>query len=324
MDFKDYYATLGVDPAATPDEIKRAYRKLARKYHPDVSKEPDAEARFKEVAEAHEAVSDPERRAAYDDIARRQASGQPFEPPPGWDSGYEFSGRGGPGSNGKAVDDADFSNFFESLFGHGRGGAEGMRRHANAPGPMQGRDHHAKVTLDLLDAYRGALRTMTLRMPIIDAQGRATLKEHQLEVNIPKGVRQGQHLRLQGQGAAGDGGAPAGDLYLEIVFAPHPVFRLDGADVYFDLPVAPWEASLGATVQAPTPEGPVQLTVPAGSTQGRKLRLKGKGLPGKQQGDLYAVLAIAVPPSPTDPEQAAWRALALAYPDYNPRAALEA
>ena len=323
MEFKDYYATLGVDPAATQDEVKRAYRKLARKYHPDVSKEPDAEARFKEVAEAHEAVSDPERRAAYDDIARRQARGQPFEPPPGWDSGYEFSGRGGPGG-GAAGSDADFSNFFESLFGHGRGGAEGMRRHAGGPGPMQGSDHHAKVTLDLLDSYRGALRMMTLRMPIIDAQGRATLKEHQLEVNIPKGVRLGQHLRLQGQGAAGHGGAPAGDLYLEIAFAPHPVFRLDGADVTFDLPVAPWEASLGATVQAPTPEGAVQLTVPAGSTQGRKLRLKGKGLPGKQPGDLYAVLAIAVPTSPSDPEQAAWRALALAYPDFNPRAALEA
>ena len=324
MEFKDYYATLGVDPAATPEEIKRAYRKLARKYHPDVSKEPDAEARFKEVAEAHEAVIDPERRAAYDDIARRQASGQPFEPPPGWDSGYEFSGRGGRGGNGSAGDDAEFSNFFESLFGHGRGGGAGQRRHANAPGPMQGRDHHAKVSLDLLDSYRGALRMITLRMPIIDAQGRATLKEHQLEVNIPKGVRQGQHLRLQGQGAAGHGGGPAGDLYLEIAFAPQPVFRLDGADVYFDLPVAPWEAALGATVQAPTPEGTVELTVPAGSTQGRKLRLKGKGLPGKQPGDLYAVLAIALPPTVTDPEQAAWRALALAYPDYNPRAALEA
>ena len=328
MEFKDYYATLGVDPAAPQDEIKRAYRKLARKYHPDVSKEPDAEARFKEVAEAHEAVSDPERRAAYDDVARRQASGQPFEPPPGWDSGYEFSGRGGPGANGAAGSDADFSNFFESLFGHGigrsRGGAEGMRRQAAGPGPMQGSDHHAKITLDLLDSYRGALRAMTLRMPIIDAQGHATLKEHQLEVNIPKGVRQGQHLRLQGQGAAGHGGAPAGDLYLEIAIAPHSVFRLDGADVYFDLPVAPWEASLGATVQAPTPEGTVQLTIPAGSTQGRKLRLKGRGLPGKQPGDLYAVLAIAVPTSPSDPEQAAWRALALAYPDFNPRAALEA
>ncbi len=329
MEFKDYYATLGVAPAATQDEIKRAYRKLARKYHPDVSKEPDAEARFKEVAEAHEALIDPERRAAYDDIARRQASGQPFEPPPGWDSGFEFSGRGG---DGMAGGNADFSDFFESLFGHGnqprRGGSEGMRRHATGPGPMQGGDHHAKVTIDLLDSYRGAQRTMSLRMPIVDAEGRVTLKERQLEVTIPRGLRPGQHLRLQGHGAAGHGGAPAGDLYLEIEFAPHPIFRLDVRDVSFDLPVAPWEALLGATVKAPTPEGMVELVVPPGSRQGRKLRLKGRGLPGAQAGanagDLYAVLVIALPPSPSEPEKAAWKALAQAYPEFNPRAGLEA
>ena len=328
MEFKDYYATLGVERTATQEEIKRAYRKLARKFHPDVSREPNAEARFKDVAEAHEALIDPERRAAYDDIARRQASGQPFEPPPGWDSGYEFSGRGGGGggSHGTAGSDADFSDFFESLFGRAQrqGGGEGMRRHASGPGPMQGGDHHAKVTIDLLDSYRGAQRTMQLRMPVVDAQGRATLKERQLEVNIPQGVRQGQHLRLLGQGAAGYGGAAAGDLYLEIEFAPHAVFRLDGRDVYFDLPVAPWEAALGATVHAPTPEGSVQLNIPPGSTQGRKLRLKGKGLPGAQAGDLYAVLTIAVPAAPTEPEKLAWQALAQAYPHYNPRAALEA
>lgn len=328
MEFKDYYAALGVERTATQDEIKRAYRKLARKYHPDVSKEPNAEARFKDVAEAHEALIDPERRAAYDDIARRQASGQPFEPPPGWDSGYDFSGRGGGGGggDGMAGSDADFSDFFESLFGHAHrhGGGEGRRRHASGPGPMQGGDHHAKVTIDLLDSYRGAQRTMQLRMPVVDAQGRATLKERQLEVNIPRGVRQGQHLRLQGQGAAGYGGAPAGDLYLEIEFAAHAVFRLDGRDVYFDLPVAPWEAALGASVQAPTPEGSVQLSIPPGSTPGRKLRLKGRGLPGAQAGDLYAVLAIAVPAASTEPEKLAWQALAQAYPHYNPRAALEA
>jgi len=322
MEFKDYYATLGVERSATQDEIKRAYRKLARKYHPDVSKEPNAEARFKDVAEAHEALIDPERRAAYDDIARRHASGQPFEPPPGWDSGFEFSGRGR-GGDGTARGEADFSDFFESLFGRGGGGAEGMRRHATGPRPAQGADHHAKVTIDLLDSYRGAQRTMSLRMPIVDAQGRAMLKERQLEVAIPRGVRRGQHLRLLGQGSAGHGGAPAGDLYLEIDFAPHPVFRLDGRDVYFDLPVAPWESSLGATVQAPTPEGSVQLTVPPGSTQGRKLRLRGKGLPGTPAGDLYAVLAIDVPAALAEPEQAAWQALARAYPAFNPRAALE-
>jgi len=335
MEFKDYYVTLGVERSATQDEIKRAYRKLARKYHPDVSKEPNAEARFKEVAEAHEALIDPERRAAYDDIAKRQASGQPFEPPPGWDSGYEFSGRGGEGTAGAG--DADFSDFFESLFGRvngrgGRGGRDGRdgrdgRNNASArgysAGPAPGGDHHAKLTIDLQDSYRGAQRTMSLRMPVVDAQGQTRLIERQLEVNIPRGVRPGQHLRLLGQGAAGHGGAPAGDLYLEIAFAPHPLFRVDGRDVHFDLPVAPWEASLGALVQVPTPEGTVELSVPPGSTQGRMLRLKGRGLPGAQAGDLYAVLQMTVPPSPSEPEKAAWQALASAYANFNPRPALE-
>lgn len=336
MEFKDYYATLGVERAATKDEIKRAYRKLARKYHPDVSKEPDAEARFKEVAEAHEALIDAERRAAYDDIARRHASGQPFEPPPGWDSGYEYSGRGPGGTAGRhprangggAGDAADFSDFFESLFG--RGGideAEGLHRRSAASrqgGPFPGRDHHAKVAIDLLDAYQGAKRMMSLRMPAIDAAGQTTLRERQLEVNIPKGVREGQHLRLSGQGAAGQGGAPSGDLYLEIQILPHPLFRLEGGDISFDLPVAPWEAALGATVTAPTPDGSVQLSVPPGSSQGRKLRLKGKGMPGKVPGDLYAVLTIALPPSDSGPDQEAWQGLARAFAAYNPRAALEA
>lgn len=339
MEFKDYYATLGVKRSATQDEIKRAYRKLARKYHPDVSKESDAEARFKEVAEAHEALIDTERRAAYDDIVQRHASGQPFEPPPGWDSGFEYSGRGGranggpPGRHphGPETDAGDFSDFFESLFGRGEhsgfDGAEGLhrRRAGHGPdGPAPGQDHHAKVAITLLDACQGAKRLVSLRMPMVEATGHTTLQERQLEVNIPKGVRQGQHLRLAGQGAAGQGGAAAGDLYLEIQILPHPLFRLDGSDIYFDLPVAPWEAALGATVTAPTPEGSVQLSVPPGSSQGRKLRLKGKGLPGKVPGDLYAVLTIALPPSASEPEQEAWRGLARAFAAYNPRAALEA
>jgi curved DNA-binding protein len=338
MEFKDYYATLGVERTATHDEIKRAYRKLARKYHPDVSKEPDAESRFKEVAEAHEALIDPERRAAYDDIAQRHASGQSFDPPPGWDSGYEYSGRGRDGMPGRrpraqasdAGDAGAFSAFFESLFGRGGfEGTEGLHRrgagnwHDGPQGPAPGRDHHAKVAIALVDACLGARRMISLRMPVVDATGLATLQERQLEVNIPKGVREGQQLRLAGQGAAGQGGAPPGDLYLEIEILPHPVFRLDGGDISFDLPVAPWEAALGATVTAPTPDGSVQLSVPPGSSQGRKLRLKGKGLPGKVPGDLYAVLTIALPPSASETEQEAWRGLARAFAAYNPRAALE-
>ncbi|MET0518586.1 MAG: DnaJ C-terminal domain-containing protein [Burkholderiaceae bacterium] len=332
MEFKDYYAVLGVARTATQDEVKRAYRKLARKYHPDVSKEPDAEARFKEVAEAHEALIDPERRAAYDDIAQRHASGQNFDPPPGWDSGFEYSGRGPgemPGGRHRhGVDEArDFSDFFEALFG--RGGAEGMSRPGRGGGggggPLRGRDHHAKVAVSLQDAYQGARRTISLRMPVLDdAAGRATLQERKLEIHIPKGIREGQHLRLAGQGAAGQGGGAAGDLYLEIELLPHPLFRVDGADIHFDLPVAPWEAALGATVTAPTPDGSVQLGVPAGSSQGRKLRLKGKGLPGKPPGDLYAVLTLAQPPAASEADKAAYEALAKAFPAYNPRASLEA
>jgi curved DNA-binding protein len=317
MDFKDYYATLGVDRSATQDEIKRAYRKLARKFHPDVSKETDAEARFKEVAEAHEALIDPERRAAYDEIGRRHAQGEAFEPPPGWDSGFEFSGRGGPGPGSRGhPGGADFSAFFESLFGRGA-------EHPRSGGRAQatGRDHHAKVMIDLEDSYRGARRTISLRVPMIDAQGHGVLHDRQLEVNIPAGVREGQHLRLAGQGGPGHGGEPAGDLYLEITLKPHPRFRVDGRDVYVDLPVSPWEAALGATVAAATPAGEVDLTIPAGSSQGRKLRLKGRGLPGKQPGDLYAVLTVTLPPADSETAKAAYTALRNAFPEFDPRIA---
>jgi len=311
MEFKDYYATLGVATTATQDEIKRAYRKLARKYHPDVSKEPDAEARFKELAEAHEALIDPERRAAYDSIAARHAQGQSFEPPPGWDSGFEFSGREGPAG--------DFSDFFESLFG--RGGAAGMGRRGRSGGPQPGADHHAKLAVDLLDACQGAQRVFSLRTPAPRGTPRQALQERQLELHIPKGVRPGQQLRLAGQGGAGQGGAPAGDLYLEIEVLPHPVFRLEGADLYFQLPVAPWEAALGATVAATTPDGQVELTVPAGSVQGRQLRLKGKGWPGPQPGDLYAVLSVVQPAAASVADKAAYSAFAQAFPAFAPRAA---
>ncbi len=313
MEFKDYYATLGVPREATADEVKRAYRKLARKYHPDVTKEADGEARFKEVAEAYEALSDPEKRAAYDAVGSGLRPGQNFDPPPGWDGGFEFSGRGA--SPGEAK---DASEFFESLFGRQRGGVGARDMH---PG---GGDHHAKVMIDLEDAYRGARRTISLRVPVVDANGQAMLQDRQLDVNIPKGIREGQHLRLALQGAQGRAGAPAGDLYLEIVFKPSPYFRVDDRDVYLDLPVAPWEAALGASVAAPTPDGSVQLSIPPGSTSGRKLRLKGKGLPSNPAGDLYVVLNIAQPSADTPVAKDAYAALAAAFPTFNPRSALEA
>jgi len=319
MKYKDYYETLGVPRTATQDEIKQAYRKLARKYHPDVSKLADAEARFKEINEANEVLKDPEKRTAYDQMGSNWKAGQEFQPPPNWDAGFEFrSGQGSPfGAGGTFGAGAEFdpSDFFESLFGRRGAGAGAGRRRASA----QGEDHHAKVLIDVEDAYRGAERTISLRAPVEGPDGRIEMQERTLDVHIPKGIRPGQHLRLAGQGNAGIGGGKAGDLYLEIAFNPHSRFRVDGADVYVDLPLAPWEAALGATVDVPTPDGAVQLTVPKGSAAGRKLRLKGRGLPGKNPGDFYAVLAIVVPKAETDAARAAYESLAKAFPNFQPR-----
>ena len=312
MEFKDYYAVLGVARTATQDEIKRAYRKLARKFHPDVSKEPDAESRFKDVSEAYEALNDVERRAAYDDVAARGGGGGSFSPPPGWDSGFEFSGR-----DAGAAEDFAHSDFFEALFGRQAAGARGPRASGRAPGG----DHHARVQVDLQDSYRGGQRTVSLRVPQMDGQGHVAMRERQLEVNIPKGIRAGQHLRLVGQGEAGVAGGPHGDLYLEIEFAPHPRYRVDGRDVYFDVPVAPWEAALGASVAVDTPGGVVELTLPAGSGTGRRLRLKGKGIPGNPAGDLYAVLSIVLPPADSEPARQAYQALSRAFGDFDARRA---
>jgi len=320
MDFKDYYATLGVDASASPATIKRAYRKLARKFHPDVSKEPNAENRFKEVAEAHEALIDPERRAAYDDLAQRHAQararGQAFEPPPGWDTGYEFTGRGAAGRGNPS--EADFSDFFESLFGRAAQRGQGARPGRQAAS-VQGADHRARIEIDLQDAWQGATHTIALRRPGTGTPGPAGMQERQLEVHIPPGVRPGQQLRLAGQGEAGHGNASAGDLYLEIMFRPHARFRVEGADLWLDLPLAPWEAALGATVALPTPGGDVELAVPANSAAGRKLRLRGRGLPGKVPGDLYAVLQVALPLADTDTARTAYSALAQAFAGFAPR-----
>ena len=317
MQFKDYYDTLGVARDASADDIKHAYRRLARKYHPDLNKEADAEARFKEIGEAYEVLKDPEKRAAYDDVGKRWQPGAEA-PPPGWDSGYEFRGGEEAFAGGGFGAGGDHSDFFEALFG--RRGAQ-ARGHAGRRAAPQAQDHHAKVMIDLLDAYRGASRSIRLQMPTIDAQGHVSLVDRTLDVSIPPGVREGQHLRLAGQGAPGFDGAPAGDLYLEIVFRPDPRFRVDGRDVYVDLPVAPWEAALGATVDVPLPDGSVvQMSVPADSGQGRKLRLKGKGIPGKTPGDLYVQLQIAMPVSSDAAQRKVWQQLAQLCAGFNPRA----
>src|SRR5271169_6225198 len=243
MQFKDYYQVMGVARDATQDEIKRAYRKLARKYHPDVSKESDAEARFKELGEAHEVLKDTEKRAAYDQLGANWKGGQEFKPPPDWNAGFEFSGGGFTGG-----DAADYSDFFASLFGRGFRAGGGGRASFHA----RGEDHHAKILIDLEDAYQGATRTFTLRVPGVDAQGHVIMRERVLNVTIPKGIREGQHIRLGGQGSAGVGEGKAGDLYLQIEFRTHPLLRVDGRDIYLDLPVAPWESALGAMVKVPT------------------------------------------------------------------------
>ncbi len=289
MDYKDYYKIMGLERGASQDEIKRAYRKLARKYHPDVSKEADAEARFKDLGEAYAVLKDPEKRAAYDQLGANWKAGQEFRPPPDWDAGFEFSGAPGGG------DAAAFSDFFESLFGRGFQSSPGARSREGMH--AHGEDHHAKVMIDLEDAYQGASRSITLRAPEVDGTGHVSTRQRTLNVKIPKGVKQGQRIRLAGQGSPGLGSGRAGDLYLEIEFNPHRLYKVEGRDVYLKLPVTPWEAALGATVKVPTPAGPVDLKIPAGTADGRKLRLKQRGIPGKPPGDLFVELSITLPPA---------------------------
>lgn len=323
MEFKDYYKILGVERDADAAGIKKAYRKLARKYHPDVSKEADAAARMAEVNEANTVLSDPEKRAAYDALGRQAAQrpGQDFRPPPNWDAGFEYSGAPGPDS----MDGAEFSDFFEQLFGRAAH-AQRAQRHGSAqaqggPPPQQrGRDHHAGIELDLRDAYHGAQRTLTLHGAHLDEAGRLVNEERQLQVTIPKGVREGQLIRLSGQGGPGLAGAPAGDLFLEVHFKPDARWRAENRDVYQSITLAPWEAELGGAVEVQTPGGgTVEVTVPPRWKPGRKLRLKGRGIPAATPGDLYLELHLALPAATTPAQQQAYRALADAFPQFKPR-----
>ncbi|UCB55030.1 MAG: DnaJ domain-containing protein [Thiotrichales bacterium] len=311
MQFRDYYEIMGVDRNATQEEIKRAYRKLARKYHPDISKDPDAEARFKEMGEAYEVLKDPEKRAAYDQLGKNYKAGQDFTPPPGWDAGFEFTG----GGFEQAADAGVFSDFFESLFG--RGGFTADRAQAGGF-HMRGQDHHAKILINLEDAIQGVSRTISLQVPEVDSQGHVQTRTRTLNVNIPKGVKQGQQIRLAGQGAPGIGQGGQGDLYLEIEFSPHSIYHVEGRDIYLDLPVTPWEAALGATVKVPTPTGIVEMKIPAGSASGRKMRLKGRGIAGKIAGDFYAVLKISLPQADSDKARSLYQKMKEEL-DFNPR-----
>jgi curved DNA-binding protein len=278
VEYKDYYQTLGVARTASAEDIKKAYRKLVRKYHPDVSKEADAQHKTQEINEAYGVLGDADKRAAYDELGRGQQyrAGQEFRPPPDWGRG--FGGDGGHDGVG--------SDFFADLFAN-----FGRRR---AP-PQRGEDSHASLTIDLADAYHGATRTIGLMVAERDAQDRIVTRERNLSVTIPAGVTAGQQLRLAGQGQAGAAGP--GNLYLEIQFRPHPRYRVDGRDVYQTVPAAPWELALGGEIAVQTPSGKVHVTVPAGSQSGRKLRLRGRGIPGKQAGDLYLLLEVVLPPA---------------------------
>ncbi len=312
MQYKNYYQLLGIERSASQEDVKRAYRKLARKYHPDVSKEVDAETKFKEVNEAYEVLGDPEKRAAFDRLGKNWKDGQDFQPPPDWDTNFEFSG--GNFSFGKS---GDFSDFFEQIFG---GGQFGFRKNASertfdngsfhqANGKQHGTsfedqhndDFHAKINIDIEDSFQGATRSVTLQTPFVDKQGHVSTRPHVLKVKIPKGIQAGQRIRLKGQGGQSHTGKRS-DLYLEISFNAHKYYRIQGKDLEMELPITPWEAALGETIRVQTLAGEIELKLPKNASTDQKLRIKGRGLPGhtaKDNGNLVCLLKIKTPPADT-------------------------
>ena len=330
MEFKDYYKTLGVERDASDEEIKKAFRKLARKYHPDVAKDKAAaEEKFKEINEAYEVLGNPENRRKYDRLGANWKQGAGFQPPPGWQQA-----RGGAGGfGGQAFEfqfgGTGFSDFFEQFFGGGArfssfeeaelfGGAHGDTGHRH--GHFQhrrGADMEGDIMVTLDEAFHGSVRSVTMQQR--DPATGAT-QQHTLKVRVPAGVQDGQTIRVAGRGAPGMGGAAAGDLLLRVRIAAHPEFRTHGADLYHEIDLAPWEAVLGTTVQVPTLEEGVTVRIPPGSTDGRKLRVRGHGLPrqGGGRGDLFVVLNIETPTDLTDEEREAWEQLARVS-RFNPR-----
>lgn len=318
MEYRDYYQILGVQRTATAAEVKTAYRRLARKYHPDVSKEANAEEHFKQVQEAYEVLKDPEKRAAFDQLGSEWKSGQQFRPPPDWGSGFEFGGgrarhRARAGGDEEVHAEEGFSDFFSSLFGGGSpfGGAA----------HRGGRDHHARIDIPLEQAFHGTTSTIELKQPKVTGEGTLEVLTHTVRVTIPPGVADGQLIRLAGQGGPAAGGGRAGDLYLEAHILPHRLYQVDGRDITLTLPVAPWEAALGAAVTVPTLGGAVEMQIPAGAQSGQKLRLRGRGLPGQPAGDQYVQLKVVLPPATTAAAKAAYEEMRGKL-DFNPRADL--
>lgn len=300
MQYKDYYQILGVSRDASQADIKKAFRKLARKFHPDVSKEADAEARMKELNEANAVLSDIEKRAAYDQLGQNYHPGEEFQPPPNWDAGFEFSG----GNN------ADFSDLFSQLFGRMGTGEKRGRSGDNRSFHSRGEDHHAKIMLDLADAFLGATRQISLRTPHVDAQGHVGLISHTLNVKIPKGVYEGQIMRLAGKGSPGVGDGKPGDLLLELHFNPHPRFKVDGCNLYTKLPVTPWEAALGAMIPVNLFDNDIKVRIPADTQSGQQLRVRGKGIPSKTPGDLILDIQVVLPSATTQKAKELYESMA--------------
>lgn len=315
MEFQDYYKLLDVDKNATDDQIKKQYRRLARKYHPDVSKEANAEEKFKQVKEAYEVLKDAEKRKAYDQFGQNWKQGQGFEPPPNWN--YQQSQSQG-GHQQSQFNGEDYSDFFENLFGQRGAGFRQQR-----PKASRGQDQHSKVSISLEDAYKGTTRQLSLQQPTSDPRtGQVRYSTRSLNVKIPAGVKQGQQIRLKGQGSEGFGGGPKGDLYLEVTIAASKLFCLDGKNISVTLPITPWEAALGSKIAVPTLGGKVDLSIPANSQSGQKLRLKGRGLPGKTAGDQFVTLKIVTPKAQTDEQRELYQRMAESMP-FNPRADME-
>jgi len=296
MKYKDYYEILGVPRSAGADEIKKAYRKLAQKYHPDITKDPAGEEKFKEVGEAYETLKDPEKRAAYDQLGSYRP-GEDFRPPPGWDSQF--------GETGYSFEDLDLADLFAGLGGRHSAGPRGQIR-------MPGQDYEVTARVSLEDAYRGTEVELNLAVPEFDEKGHVRRVSRTFKVRVPKGATDGQRLRLAGKGGKGLNGGRDGDLYLNIALNPHPLFRVTGHDLYLDLPLAPWEAVLGGVVEVPTLGGTVQLKIPPDTRAGQQLRLSKRGLPrpGGGGGDLYAIVQIVVPAAASERERELYKQLA--------------